>query len=762
MSLPDPPTSLDGSCSVIHDGKLYSYSPSGFLSLAMKKDAEWEELKMGEVVSGAVCVDASSAGILWIVGGTGGSDAYTGLQKYTYSTGEWTTVTPTNLISKNLQWHGSTYIQDSDAILIYAGSRDGVQAASAETWTIQASEPFNVISHNPSSHPAISPILLNWSTAESCFVGGDVANTAVPIFNINNGWREFSTLEQPLTKDLTSMQAVIVDGSDNSKNLLTFDLSTSPNEVRRFVVQDAGGAAIANSPVITKRDLTVSEWPEYNSTLAPTATRSNFAIAQGNGQVVFSGGNANEPIAMFDVTENSWLNATKVFAGVAEQQILDTSSTTSSKTKTSKTKSTSTKTKSSTLTSDASFTTDASSTFATSTVSSTASVSLTLSDTSATATATSTEAAAAAGSSGGSGLGSNAVLGITLGSILGFLAILILLLLFMRRKKKSQNQNDQGNHNRGLSSDEKAPMVFYDAPPPTSSPGHLLGHNSQMSQESYSSMAILMGRAGKSKPSGLSRKPSHDTTRSSVSSLHKQLKATIGKPVLQEMQHPALQNQEPRGVAFDPSVAEPRPRQPGPMDTEDGMRRSSGWNRYWSGGSALQILGFGGPKRATGVSDDQSSHYSQTTTQTHNLPRNPRVTQDSATVPPLNFEFRPEFNRVNSGSPVVEQYGNIPFREGVAGKIERPSSKVSSSGYSSGIPESVNDQWESHQSAKPWGADRATSSVYNPSFYFGTPLSPGLPPPPGAPSGVSNQPQLAMASTSSDMSWLNLGDRQRV
>ncbi|KAF7546359.1 hypothetical protein G7Z17_g8497 [Cylindrodendrum hubeiense] len=758
MSLLDPPTSLDESCSVIYDNTLYSFSPAGFLSLSLSAGAEWESLKMGEAVTGAVCVDASSAGFLWVVGGTGGSDGYTGLQKYTYSTGEWTTVTPNELISKDLRWHGSTYIQESDAILVYAGSRDGVPAASSETWTIQASEPFNVNAHPGSSHPAISPILLHWGTAEACFVGGDTSNIAVPIFNMVSGWREGSTLAEPLAKDSSSIQAVIVDGSDNSRSLLTFDVSISPNEVRRFVVQDENSAIVSNSAAITKRDLTLSDWPEYNSTLAPTAARTKFAIAQTDGQVVFSGGNADEPIAMFDTSENSWLNATQELTIAAQKIESESSSTASTKTRTSKTKSTSTRTKSSTSTK----TSDASSTFATTTLSSTATGSLTLSD--ASASATSTDAAAAAGSSGNdSGLSSNAVLGVTLGSILGFLSVLLILLLFIRRKKKNQNQNqnDQGNHNRGLSSDEKAPMVFHNAPPGVAAPGHLIGHNPQMSTESYSSMAILMGRAGKQKPSGLSRKPSHDTTRSSVSSMHKQLKATISKPILQEMQHPALQNQESRGVAFDPNVAEPRTRQPGPMDTEDGMRRSSGWNRYWSGGSALQILGFGGPKRATGVSDDQSSHYSQTT-QTQPQTRNPRVTQDSATVPPLNFDFRPEFNRVNSGSPVVEQYNKIPFKEGVAGKIERPSSKVSSSGYSSGIPESVNDQWESNQSAKPWGAERATSSVYNPSFYFGTPLSPSAVPSQNPPTGVSNQPQLAMAAQSSDMSWLNLGDRQRV
>jgi hypothetical protein len=133
-------------------------------------------------------------------------------------------------------------------------------------------------------------------------------------------------------------------------------------------------------------------------------------------------------------------------------------------------------------------------------------------------------------------------------------------------------------------------------------------------------------------------------------------------------------------------------------------------------------------------------------------------------VPPLNFEGRASMHRVNSGSPVVSQYApKLPIREGLSGKIERPVSRGSSAGYSSGIPESVNEAWDPTAGDRPWGADRAPSSAYAPSFYHGTNLTPsssgtrqGEPP-----SGVSKQPQLAMASTS-DMSWLNLGDQRRA
>ncbi|KAH7116647.1 hypothetical protein B0J13DRAFT_204948 [Dactylonectria estremocensis] len=764
MGLPKPPTSLDGSCSVIYDNILYSFTPEAFLSLSLEEGAKWKQLKMGEKVSGAVCVgatpsDAAQAG-LFVVGGTSGSDGYTGLQKYTYSTGKWTTITPSELITKDRQWHGSTYIQTNDAILIYAGSRDGVPRPSGETFTIQASEPYSVNSHGPSSSPGVKPILLSWSDADACLVGGDTGNIAVALFNPTTGWRESgATLAEPLSKDSSSIQAVVMSGDDGSKSLYTFDLSQSPNQVRRFVLQDASGAPLSNSAAATneKRDLSLDDWPKYNSTLAPTATRQNFAVAQGaDGKVIFSGGNSEEPLAMFDATKNSWLDATEVFEvekqkGLSESTLASSSFSTTETTSSAKsTKSTSTKTRSST-----SETSEVSSAFATSTILSPGSstASLTISEASASDTTDATGAAAGS-SDDDSGLSSNVILGITLGSIFGFLALLGLLLLLLARRCKANRNGMEASTARDFPSDEKDAVAFGNGPRQPLSPDHFRGHNATLSQESYSSMAILMGRAGKQKTI-LTRKPSNDTTRSSGSSLHKQLKATISKPILQEMQHPAQQGYGIRGVTFDPTVAEPRPHA-GPMEAQDDMRRSSGWNRYWSGGSALQILGFGGSKRTT-IGSEQSSRYSEST---HH--RNTRARQDSATVPPLNFDFRPEVNRVNSGSPVVAEYSKIAFKDGIAGKVECPPSRTSSWGYSSSIPETVNEAWDSTFSSKPWGADRAPSSAYSPSFYFGTPLSPSVASPRNPPTDVSSQPQPAMASTSSDMSWLNLGDRSRV
>ncbi|KAH6953707.1 hypothetical protein BKA56DRAFT_504608 [Ilyonectria sp. MPI-CAGE-AT-0026] len=659
MTLPKPPTSLDDSCSVIYENIFYSFTPEAFLSLSLEEGAKWKKLEMGEKVSGAVCIgvtpgDAAQAG-LFVVGGTGGSDGYTGLQKYTYSAGKWTTITPSELITKDRLWHGSTYIKADDAILIYAGSRDGVPVPSGETFTIQASEPYSVNSHGPSSNPGVRPILLNWSDADACLVGGDTGNIAVALFNPTTGWRESgATLAEPLSKDLSSVQAIVMPGDDGSKSLYTFDLSQSPNLVCRFVLQDASGAPLSNSAAVTneKRDLSLDDWPEYNSTLAPTATRQNFAVAQGaDGKVVFSGGNSKEPLAIFDATENSWLDATEVFE-VKKQMVLSDStlassafSTTKTASSTKSTKSTSTKTRSST-----SENSEMSSTSTTSTILSTggSTASLTISEASASAT-TGATGMPDGSSDEDSGVSSSVILGITLGSILGFLALLGLLLLLWSRRRKASGNGMEASSARDFPSDEKEPVAFGNGPRQPLSPGQLRGHNATLSQESYSSMAILIDRTGKQKTS-LTRKPTNDKTGSSGGALHKQLKATISKPILQEMPYRALQGYDTWGVTFDLTVVGHRPRA-GPMEAQGGMRRSSGWNRYWSGGSALQTLGFIGSKRTTAGSE-QSSRYSETTHQ-----RNTRATQDSSTIPSLIFDFRPEINRVNSGSLVVADPG---------------------------------------------------------------------------------------------------------
>ncbi|KAG9249513.1 pre-mRNA splicing factor CLF1 [Emericellopsis atlantica] len=754
MGQPEPPSSLDNSCSVIHDNTLYVYTPEAFLSIRLEEGAEWEELSYGESVEGATCVGASppdpDAAGFWVVGGVGGS---TGLQKYTFSSGEWSSPSPRDDVVKDRQHHSSVYIKANDEILVFAGTRDGSASATLETFSIDASEPYGVSSHDPNGAPnAVRPYLLSWTDADALMVGGGAENTKVFLFNPTAGWRDFgASLADPLTKDATQVGAALAHGSDGSQNLYLFDMSESPNKVTRAVLQDGSGTPILNSPTLFERSLETRQddnaWPSYNDTLAPETTRQNFGMAQGSdGMIVFTGGNDQEPLGMFNGLENKWMNATGLL--VEEEikaQSLSSSSTGTSTTSTSISTSTESSFMSTTMSTATSTSTDISSTL------------------SETAAATTTDAAADGSNdqdSDDGGLGTGVVLGITLGSIFAFLVILALALFCLRRRKLKHHKaagttGGDGDQDRSIMP-EKNPAMFTDIPQkPPPSPGHFRGHNPQGSADSYSSMAILMGRMNQ--PKGSARKGSNESGRHSVASLHKHFKSTISKPIPQDDSNPILGDE--RNGTSDPDAMEPQSRNRNLVPTNaDGTRRSSGWNRYWSGGSSLQILGFGG-KRNTSASD-QSSQYSQSSGQ------NPsRTTQDSATVPPLNFGGMTAMNRVNSGSPVVTGHGHkLPFGEGIPVKIERPSSRASSGGYSSGIPESVNEAWDptgSDAREKSWGHDRAPSSVYNSGFNFGTALAPSDAKRPSPPSGVSQQPQLSMASKSSDMSWLNLGDQNR-
>ncbi|KAG5999187.1 hypothetical protein E4U43_002246 [Claviceps pusilla] len=741
MPVPKPPSSLENSCTVIYNNTLYSYSSEGFVSIELEDGAVWKKLPMGVKVNDATCVGSARPKnvdpAFFVIGGQAESDDYTGLQKYTYSTGTWTTITLTNLVTKHRKWHSTAYIEASDTIIVFGGNQDGKAGPSADTFSILASSPYTVSTPPPrpapdAPPPSLRPIITQWTNSDLIVVGGGtgVEHTKIFYFNPDAGWRySGASLAEPIAKDTSSIQGVCVSGTDGSASLVMFDLSQSPNKVSRAVVLNADGSPKAASAIIPrqvsvdaqgseKRDLTLSNWPEYNATLAPKDARQNFAIAQApNGLVVLSGGGkAEDPIALFNTTGNDWINAAEFFSG-NKQKVLSPTSTTSS--------------------------ISSSTTFFTSTTSTTA--------TSATASTSTTGTAVAAPPSAANrleelGPSSNAILGITLGCITGLMIILGLILLLLRRHKKRLQHAERGKA-KGTP-DEKDMSAFTSRGmfPPA---GTSRGHRAQASAESYSSVAILMGRVNKDK-SGLARKPSHDTTRSSTSSLHKEFKSKISKPIPQPMGFPHLQGEDERGVAFAPSVAATHARN-APMEASDGMRRSSGrssgWNKYWSGGSALQILGFGNGKRATATSE-QSSYYSEMT-------NNGRVTQDSATVPPLNFEGRPRVDSVNSGSPVVAHHtAKMPFTESMSGTIERPVSTVSSiSGYSSGIPESINEVWHPQQVTTPWDAHRAPTNAYAPTTYRAAqePSS----------SGQSKQPHFATSSTS-DMSWLNLGDQSRL
>ncbi|MBE3041594.1 hypothetical protein IMZ48_03240, partial [Candidatus Bathyarchaeota archaeon] len=290
MSVPAPPVPLEDICAVIHDNALYTYSANSFLRLKLEPDAEWEELSEGVQVTGGVCVgaapyDEDDAG-LYIVGGVASDDQYSGLQKFTFASNEWKTITLLSDNMKGRQWHGATYLKSSNTILVYAGKVDGVQGPSSETFTIQAASPYVVSSSPSNAAPAQSPLLLPWDGTDALVVGGDPANKRVMFFNPESQWRDSgATLADGIPKDASAIKAVLIKGDDKSKSLYTFDMTQSPSQVYRVALLGADGQFIQNSPTLLGRDdghltarqsksdsdtkpLNLDEWPEYDGSFA--------------------------------------------------------------------------------------------------------------------------------------------------------------------------------------------------------------------------------------------------------------------------------------------------------------------------------------------------------------------------------------------------------------------------------------------------------------------------------------------------------------
>ena len=116
------------------------------------------------------------------------------------------------------------------------------------------------------------------------------------------------------------MQAVVQNGNDASKTLYTFDMTVHPTSVNRTILIDGDGNPVVDSAPVKANDvrvaknstqntrvlekhlderslarrgnLTVANWPSYNDSLAPSSTRTNFAVARDqSGMTVITGGN---------------------------------------------------------------------------------------------------------------------------------------------------------------------------------------------------------------------------------------------------------------------------------------------------------------------------------------------------------------------------------------------------------------------------------------------------------------------------------------
>ncbi|KAL1966521.1 hypothetical protein VTN77DRAFT_4443 [Rasamsonia byssochlamydoides] len=661
MSLPTPPSPLQGHCSVVYNNTLYVYTPNAFMSLPLELHGNWSTLSMGESVSGAACVKGGVNGdntqtALYVVGGTSNSSTYPGLQRYSFEQNQWETITPVTKVTQDRLYHSVAYLNASSSILVYAGSQDGSTGASTETFTISTVPPYAVQAYNSQgAPPAVSPSLLPWDDNSAVYVGGNPSNTEVFLFNTSGGWQ---TSGVSLAEGIPSDAGLaMVLGTDGSKILETFNLSVSPNTVTSIALLDANGVpappgqevGVASGSTRKRKRATVANFPTYNGTFAPTTTRSDFSLAQSdNGLVVISGGSDTDPLCIFDQSQNSWVDVVKLFNGKdATQQPLAsaTSSTTSSPT------SSSTSTTVATLSS----------------------------------TPTSSASPTATPSSGSSHNATGTIIGATLGALCGVAVLLIIILIILRRlHKKKQMSGNSGS--RGYSTDAKDRLSFQDQgiEPLTKSAfpmatGPVLSVNS---------LGIMSGKIGSEKTSPGISTPGY------------------GRPLDKSLLSPIASS---RGDGVRSAASGMTALSPSSSD----RRTDEGWSKYFQDNSATNL--------AVGVQSARTTMMSEMSQDTRSDYRS-SIWPDASETSRLDLgdlEEPKPLGRVRTGSPTTEHLSM--FSRGQSAKISNADSVSLLSEdeerdkYSSGIPPSINNDEEAQ-----WYSRRAPSSTYSGSFYPGS------------------------------------------
>ena len=693
MSIPEPKQALEGHCSAINNNTLYVYSPSGLQSLQLKENATWVEEKSGTSVTGATCVKAASGSdpALYVIGGETDDDEYPGLQRYVFGTKSWETLTPPGYDLKGRTNHSAAYLSDSQSILVYAGSTpEAPSFLSSQTFLISTTEPYNIESFVSSAAPANQPILLPWNEHQAVMAGGSPLSNVVYTFDRESGWQQLGTnLSEPLEPGI---RASLIQGSDGSKVLQTYDMTSSPNKITQTVLLGANSETAPNGQVIgqktsskeQKRDLTLDNWPSYNSTNAPSASRSDYAVAQNSeGMTVLSGGNEDEPVAMFDQNENSWVDAGKFFGvqKMENQQPLQPSTTSES-------------------------------------------------TPSATSSAEPESSTTAPASSGGMTPHEKSMrtLGITLGTLCGIAALVLIALLYLRwRKSKkakeaaaSGNDDEKTDRNgerlsfvdRGASFMKEAGGSATDLGMP---PRHRFDPNAA---GSHSSLAIIGGKFGNKRNTNThAAKGSFESTTNLVRDRNG------GEPMemmdIGEKNHLAVNNNNAPIPSLNVLAASP----------ED--RRTSGWSKYFSTSQPKEL-----EHMPAAYAKDRESVASQwPSTAAHSSSDVSRI-PSSVLVPPLDVDFSKTVDGQRLSNVIAHSPSFADSREDLAsrgstiqgqqGQIEdgdRPISGTNtvssydrstmSSDYYNGMS-TMNSPWTPFSNA---AEQRPTSSVYTASIH---------------------------------------------
>ena len=336
MSLPIPAVPLNNHCSVVYNETLYAYQSNAFQSLSLRNGSQWNQLPMGESVDGATCVQGLVEGqeALLVVGGAtnASSQSYSGLQIYNFEDEKWKPASPQMMVTQNRLNHGSTYLNSTSSVLVYGGFQDNSYLPTSETFTISTQFPHLVKSFSSNAPPVTQPILLPWNSSHAVLLGGSPTNRAVWLFSEAYGWGQLDITLPIDLQNISTVQAAIINASNGIKLLEIFNESVSPNQISTFILQGANNQSSLDTGATTstlssisssetqqpttgqRRDVSISDIPPYNNSLAPKAVRNGFSLAQdSSGLVVISGGNKQQPLALFNQTGNQWVNATQFF-----------------------------------------------------------------------------------------------------------------------------------------------------------------------------------------------------------------------------------------------------------------------------------------------------------------------------------------------------------------------------------------------------------------------------------------------------------------
>jgi hypothetical protein len=641
MPPPSPPIAFKDHCSVIHNNVLYVYSPDALQSLPLQKDAKWSQETVGISVTGAACVlggvdgDHSKAA-LYVVGGSTNSSTiqYSGLQRYSLQDKKWSNIDPVTRVTQNRKHHGAAYLNASSSILVYAGSQDGDSNPSTQTFLMETWPPYNVRSFNSLAPPVVDPIMLNWGENRAAMIGGSPTNNHVFTFGPDDGWSDTGV---PLTRpppNRSVAQSALLSLVDNSKVLVTFDMSKSPNEVTRTVVLNPGGQPAQYGETVgdsdksrkfRRADVLLSTFPKYNNTLAPKTVRNGASLAQDpTGLTVITGGNDQDALLVFDALGNRWVDPTELIGQNSQTPVKGSP------------------------TSSVSIPTSSATTTAAPPIRGPVSPPLT-------------------------------ILGAVLGSICGIAAILIIALLLLRWRKNKRHEkpgqsdfpNDKSRNKSRMSFEDQGLQPIRAAAEPMGRSLGPLGHDK-----------TLAGGKGSHtrQSSSMSSRFGFDPQRSSnISSFgpgmfsHKKSPLSISRPIphgepseLHERPSTSGLRPPPNRAILDPNVSY--------------RKNDSGWSTYFSGNTAVDI----GDNRNT--MDSRASHASSGSRGSYWPDPSAPVPKLRSTTPGLTDSNGNQLAKmtVPKGSPSIGHASSngggpgVVVREGIPAKISNTNSVATS------------------------------------------------------------------------------------